>query len=120
MLETTKRTEWRHAMVHKHIWLHYGCYLSWFKILVRYGRAELWYVVVLAEISLYFLACFAFLGRLTMGVNMSMCLELVAVRWANLSQSFLRRKASRSSPKSSSWRVCDGSQRPVMAAIATL
>ena len=87
---------------------------------VKYGRAELKYDWVLDGISWYFLECLALRCKLTTGVNMSMCRELVAVRRANLSQSFTRRVASRSSPKSSSCRVCDGSHLPVMAAIATL
>ena len=91
-----------------------------FKTLVRYGRAELKCDRVLDGISLYFLECLALLCKLITGVNMSICREEVAVRRANLLQSFIRRVASRSSPKASSCRVCEGSQRPVMAAIATL
>ena len=78
------------------------------------------YVCVLARGSLYFFTSFPFLGLLGIGLNMSVCLESVAVRRAKRLQSFVRRRASRWSPNCSSCLVCDGSQCPVIAAIATL
>ena len=55
---------------------------------------------------------------LVTGVNMSICLEFVAVRWANVLHWLVRLSESRSNPNFVNWRVCDGSHLPVMAAMA--
>ena len=51
-------------------------------------------------------------------MNISMCLEFMAVRSAKVLHSLVRLAESRSNPNSANWRECAGSHLPVMAARA--
>ena len=85
---------------------------------VKYGRADLKWATVLETGALYTFVSFPFLGRNPVSWKRSLCLESLTVRSAKLRQILSLRSWSGSNPSWRSWPECDGSHRPVMAAMA--
>ena len=97
----------------------YNYYIP-FNSRVRYGIGDLKWVSVLDDVSLYVLVFFPFLVLAPVGINRSIWREFSAVRFAKVRQSFTLRGPRGSKPNCRSCCECDGSQRPVIAAMATL
>ena len=93
----------------------------WLSNQVKYGTADLRYAAVLARGSQYLRLCLAFLsGASGARLNMSLWRDLVAVLVAKRREILVLLDSSRSKPRAWSCWVMEGSQKPTMAAIATL
>ena len=95
------------------------CY--WLSNRVKYGPVDLLYAAVLAVGSRYLRLCLAFLsGASGPSLNMSLWRDPVAVLAVKRREIFVLLDSSPSKPRAWSCWVMEGSQKPTLAAIATL